>query len=281
MSTLFWNGRGEVEAEEKRVLKLERGKVWTRNLRMREVVRMLIKRPLNVLGVDVVKYRPQYALGPYAYLKTFGFKTVIDAGAHTGEFARMIKELLPEVAVISFEPLPASFRELESNMRGVSGFRAFNCALGEAEAVLEMHHNDYAQSSSLLPMADLHKEAFPETAHETIETVQVRRLDDALAGISFQPEVLVKIDVQGYEDKVIAGGEETLASAHAVIIEVSFQELYAGQPLFDDIYRLLKERGFTFMGHLYQLLNPSNGCVLQADALFIKQESGVGSQRPE
>jgi FkbM family methyltransferase len=238
---------------------------------MRDVVRTLIKRPLNVLGVDVVRYRPQYALGPYAYLKTFNLRTVIDAGAHMGEFARMIKELLPDASIISFEPLPSSFRQLESSMRDVKGFRAFNCALGEASAVLEMHHNDFSQSSSLLPMADLHKEAFPETAHATTETVEVRTLDGALAGIALEPEVLVKIDVQGYEDKVIAGGAQTIAQARAIVIEVSFQKLYEGQPLFNDIYRLLTERGFTFMGHLYQLLNPSNGSVLQADALFVKQ----------
>jgi FkbM family methyltransferase len=238
---------------------------------MRDVMRTLIKKPLNVLGVDVVRYQPQYALGPYAYLKTFNLKTVIDAGAHTGEFARMIKELLPDASVISFEPLPESFRRLESSMRDVPGFRAINCALGEAEVTLEMHHNDYSQSSSLLPMADLHREAFPETAHDTREPVRVRRLDDALAGINLEPELLVKIDVQGYEDKVIAGGEHTISRARAVITEVSFQELYEGQPLFDDIYRQLTARGFTFMGHLYQLLNPSNGSVLQADALFVRQ----------
>jgi FkbM family methyltransferase len=238
---------------------------------MRNVVRKMIKGPLNLFGVDLVRYRPQYALGPYAYLKSFDFRTVIDAGAHTGEFARMIKELLPRVAVLSFEPLPDSFRRLEELMRGTEGFRAFNCALGEEEAELAMHHNEYAQSSSLLQMADLHREAFPETAREKTETVRVRRLDDVLAEVALEPELLVKIDVQGYEDKVIAGGERTLARARAVIIEVSFRELYEGQPLFDDIYRMLTSRGFTFMGHLYQLLNPSDGCVLQADALFIRE----------
>lgn len=234
-------------------------------------MRTLIKKPLNALGIDVVKYRPQYALGPYAYLTTLDLKTVIDAGAHTGEFARMIKQVLPGASIISFEPLPENFRQLENAMRGVTGFRAFNYALGETDATLEMHHNDYSQSSSLLPMADLHREAFPETAHDTIETVEVRRLDEILSGIPLQPYVLVKIDVQGYEDKVIAGGEHVISEAKAIIIEVSFQKLYEGQPLFDDIYHLLTAKGYTFMGHLYQLISPINGSVLQADALFLKQ----------
>lgn len=224
-----------------------------------------------MLGIDVVRYRPQYALGPYAYLKSFGFRTVVDAGADVGGFARMMKELLPAATVLSFEPLPDSFAQLERSMRGVAGFRAFNCALGDSEGELEIHHSDYAQSSSLLPMTSLHREAFPETAGGRIERVRVRRLDDALAGINIEPELLVKIDVQGYEDKVLAGGEKTLAQARALIIEVSFKELYAGQPLFDDIYRLLTSRGFSIMGHLYQVLNPADGSVLQADALFVKQ----------
>lgn len=235
------------------------------------MLRTLIKKPLNALGVDVVKYRAQYALGEYAYLTTLGIKTVIDAGAHAGEFARMIKKLLPQAAVISFEPLPDTFKQLEESLRGVEGWRGFNCALGAESATLAMHRNDYTQSSSLLAMADLHKEAFPESAHETLETVEVRRLDDALADLKLEAEMLVKIDVQGYEDKVIAGGEKTIEAAKAIIIEVSFRKLYEGQPLFDDVYRLLRERGFVYYGNLYQLLSPVDGCALQADALFIKQ----------
>ena len=234
-------------------------------------VRTLIKKPLNMLGVDVVRYRPQYSLGEYAYLSTLSIKTVIDAGAHSGEFALMIKKLLPDASVISFEPLKETFRQLENALRGMQNCQAFNCALGETNETIEMHRNDYTQSSSLLPMAELHKESFPETAHATIEKVEVKRLDDALSGTTLKPEILVKIDVQGYEDKVINGGARVIADAKAIIVEVSFQKLYEGQPLFDDVYRSLKEKGFTYMGNLYQLISPVNGSVLQADALFIKQ----------
>src|SRR5256885_15073710 len=117
-------------------------------------VRTLIKKPLNMLGVDVVRYRPQYSLGEYAYLSTLSIKTVIDAGAHSGEFALMIKKLLPDASVISFEPLKETFRQLENALRGMQNCQAFNCALGETNETIEMHRNDYTQSSSLLPMAE-------------------------------------------------------------------------------------------------------------------------------
>jgi hypothetical protein len=74
--------------------------------------------------------------------------------------------------------------------------------------------------------------------------------------------------VQGYEAKVIAGGEDVVACAKIIIVEVSFQRLYEGGPLFDDIYRILKDRGFNYAGNFEQLYSPKNGRVLQADAIF-------------
>jgi FkbM family methyltransferase len=69
-----------------------------------------------------------------------------------------------------------------------------------------MHKNEFSDSSSLLEMADLHKQAFPFTARETLETVAVKRLDEAVEGLPLQDDILIKMDTQGYEDRVIAGG---------------------------------------------------------------------------
>ena len=59
--------------------------------------------------------------------------------------------------------------------------------------------------------------------------------------------------------------------ASAIIIEISFLELYEGQPLFDKVFEILNRKGFAYMGNLYQLIDPSNGVPLQADALFVRR----------
>src|SRR5215203_7296691 len=215
---------------------------------MLPILRTIVKRPLNLLGLDLVRYRPHYSQGEYAYVASLGIRTVIDVGAHTGEFARMIKQVIPNAAIFSFEPLKDEFERLEQQMQNGASFVAFNCAVGDRNDTVEIHRSSYAQSSSLLPMASLHKEAFPTSASHTSEKVEVKRLDDVLRGFRLEPEILVKIDVQGYEDRVIAGATETLARAKAVIVEVSFRELYEGQPLFDGIFGMLSERGFKYMG---------------------------------
>jgi FkbM family methyltransferase len=60
---------------------------------------------------------------------------------------------------------------------------------------------------------------------------EVRRLSDVARELNLRHPLLLKPDVQGFEDKVIIGGEDVVARAKIVIIEVSFQSLFEGGPL--------------------------------------------------
>jgi hypothetical protein len=55
-----------------------------------------------------------------------------------------------------------------------------------------------------------------------------------------------------------------------LITETSFETLYEGQPLFDNIYQKVVSWGFRYQGTLHQIDNPKDGSVLQADSIFIK-----------
>lgn len=205
------------------------------------------------------------------WLLNAGIKTVFDIGANTGQFARAIHEVLPEAFIYSFEPLPDCFAKLQETMDGVSTFCAFNAALAEKEGEAEFYRSSWSPSSSLLPMGDLHKRNFPFTAGESRETVQVRRLDDCADELMIESEILLKLDVQGAEDRVIAGGERLLRRAKVLIIETSMDSLYDGQPLFADVFKLLEGVGFKYKGALSQAFSKLDGSVLYADSVFLRQ----------
>ena len=120
-------------------------------------------------------------------------------------------------------------------------------------------------------MSDLHKNAFPYTKNTAKETVEVRTLDSVLPQLQLRKNVLAKIDVQGYELDVLRGAEETLAQVDMLILETSFYELYLGQPLFEEVYRYMKEKGFSYRGNFEQVNSAVNGEVLQADAIFVRK----------
>ena len=140
------------------------------------------------------------------WLLNSGIRTVLDVGANIGQFARAIHEVLPKAVIYSFEPLPDCFTELQRAMSGVATFRAFNTALADRDGEAEFYRSSWSPSSSLLPMEELHKQNFPFTAGESRQTVRTRRLDECAKGLMVEKEILVKIDVQGAEDKVIRGG---------------------------------------------------------------------------
>jgi hypothetical protein len=52
--------------------------------------------------------------------------------------------------------------------------------------------------------------------------------------------------------------------------EMSFQPLYGGQPLFDEVYGYLAERGFTVFDIIPGFSAPQSGRLLQADGIFVR-----------
>jgi len=223
------------------------------------------------LGLEI--RRTKSADFNYRWLQNLNIHTIIDIGASVGEFGKEIHKLLPEARIYAFEPLKDSYLKLVSNLKHLPEFRAFNFALGGTNNDnAEIHHCQYSPSSSLLNMAALHKELFPISDGGIIEKISIRCLDTIAEELSIKENILIKLDVQGYEDKVIAGGKKVFSEARLVIAETSFEELYQGQPLFGDIYDIMKEQGFLYIGTWGPIVkNPVDGCPLCCDSIFIRK----------
>ncbi|MEP2987437.1 MAG: FkbM family methyltransferase [Parasphingorhabdus sp.] len=204
------------------------------------------------------------------WFRSMAFDTVLDIGANIGRFAITINSLFPKAQIIAFEPLPSCFKKAEKIISNYSGSQALNIGLGSKNETLEIFENDFSPSSSFLPMADMHIDAFPFTDKQTSTSVEVKALDTVAEELALGDRILVKIDVQGYERDVIAGGKRTLSQAKAILIELSYHELYQGQALFDEIFDEMKAMGFRFAGTLAQMPHPKDGRLLDADCLFIK-----------
>lgn len=204
------------------------------------------------------------------WLRDRGIKTVLDIGANVGSFAEWSFLVLPDATVYSFEPLKDCYQEIINKFKDKARFQAFNLALGDDTAQVEMYRNEWSPSSSLLPMAKLHKECFPFTQKETIEKINIVRLDDIAQQLNLDKPFLIKVDVQGFEDKVIRGGINVFSQADVIMIEMSMEELYKDQLLFNDIYKILVNLGFEYRGVNGQLYHPQDGRILQDEVIFIK-----------
>lgn len=225
-----------------------------------------LKQFLRKFDYDIVRYHPLFDI----VLKKYAIDTVIDIGANNGQFALDIHERLPQAAIYSFEPLHDTFQELNKNLKTVPSFHAFNTGLGDRNGTETIFHNSFSPTSSILPMTDLHKKLYPKSASATPETIAIKRLDDMQDELDLSGNVLVKLDVQGYEDKVLSGGAEVIANAKVLITEVSFVALYENQPLFDDIYQIVRKLGLTYAGSRERHYSKETGELIYEDAIFVR-----------
>lgn len=238
-----------------------------------------VRKVLKKFGYDIIKLRPEFKTGrldienlkrEFKWLTTYNFKTIIDIGSNEGQFSEKMCLLFPMADIFAFEPIPAVYKKLVSNFSDRSNFKAFNIALGENKGFVDFYTNEYSPSSSALIMHKNHTDSFDHAVATEKVTVEISTLDLELKLISKQEPILIKIDVQGYEDKVINGGLNVISSATVVICEVSYVPLYTGQPLFDDIYPMFKSMGFKYAGNIEQLHSTLTNQILQGDAIFIK-----------
>lgn len=232
--------------------------------------REVAKRAARSFGLSVTRL----ANDPHATMAGLAsdrFRTILDIGASHGEFAKYALQLFPDARLYCFEPLQSSFRELERFAATRPGnVVAVHAALGEAagEATI-FRHDQHTASSSMLRTTSTTRDVYPQTSLQSEERIRVLTLDGWAAAL---PEplagpLLVKLDVQGFETKVIAGGYQTMRQADACITEVSVASLYEGQARFADLVAALDQAGLHYCGNLAQHCD-ERGRVMFLDAVF-------------
>jgi FkbM family methyltransferase len=230
---------------------------------------MRIKNVARRFGWDIIKYHSFWD----DIAKPRGFKTILDIGASDGSSAKALRARFPKAQIYSFEPLEDSYKQLVASMAGDEKFSALQVALGETQGETVIHRSASMASSSLLPMASLHKKLYPHSAAHTEETIRIERLDDALKGIHLEKPLFIKIDVQGFERSVIKGGAEIIRTADVVLIENSFTTLYEGQALFGEIHDLLRQLEFVYRGRSETHYNATTKEPIYEDSVFINQNA--------
>lgn len=233
----------------------------------------LLSLALNPKTIKPLLLWPKFSLTSFEMLSSLvaqGIRprTVIDVGANVGQFSVATAKLMPEARIYAFEPVADCVRQLRDNTRKLPQVTVFPTALGDHTDKLEIHVNSHAHSSSLLPLDQGHHDAFPDARETALEAVPVATLDGVADQLTLSSPCLLKIDVQGYEARVLAGGPHLLKQVDWVVMEVSFRSLYQGEILFLELLELMKPHGFRFLRPVGWLSDPQTGEILQMDALF-------------
>lgn len=234
----------------------------------------LLKRLFFGLGYEIRKYRPEDSkLARFIKaLSSNKIDVIFDIGANEGQFASEIRNAGYGGLIVSFEPASHAHEILCRRSRGDDNWIVHKrVAIGEKTGILEMNLSKNSVSSSLLPMLNSHLKAAPLSQYIDTEMVEVETIDNiAWQYLNTGLNVFIKIDTQGYEDKVLEGAKEILKKSKGIQVELSGEELYQGSALWIDIVHKLYSQNFKLWGMESAFVDYNSGKTLQWDGLFFK-----------
>jgi len=223
------------------------------------------------------RYRRALTLGTAAavehewLVKSLPINSLIDVGANKGQFSLLVREHHPRSRVYAIEPLSEAADLYAALFEGTEDITLFRCAAGSRSNSLTINISARADSSSILPITEAQENAFPGTALVGSRIVSVEPLDHLIDAAEVNTPLLIKLDVQGYELEALKGMPQLLARASYIYLEVSFETLYAHQPLASDVIAWLSSNGFN-LALVNAVTHSKAGVPVQADVLFTRQE---------
>ena len=213
-------------------------------------------------------------------IRSLGLKRplcLIDVGSAKGMPQRWSK-IREEVYAYGFEPDKGAREKLQQKAEFTGGGNLDSpFALSDKKEKLEINILSKPSHSSVLEPNYKILNRFPERHLEHFEldykvTVDASDLDS----LEFEAKDFMKIDVQGYELKVLEGSKSSLKDILGLEVEIEFIEMYKNQCSFGEIKDFLHQHDLEFVDFTticrWERDTPMNnlGICMGGDALFLR-----------
>jgi len=179
------------------------------------------KRPLDLTFRFLQPLLPEFANG-----------LALDIGANIGNHSVYFDRFFARV--LAFEPNPMTFQLLRFNAANSRHVVAHNFGLGDAAGTFVMRDNEMNVGGVFID----------QSASQPADgiSVEVKRLDDC--GLPLDTLCLMKLDVEGFEPRVLHGGRETIAAHEPIILLEQHTDAFRDGST--EALSLLRSLGYAF-----------------------------------
>lgn len=182
---------------------------------------------------------------------------------------------MPGIPIYTFEPNPSAVQTLKSHNWGQEKVTIFPIALGSQKATLPLNISRFSPASSLLRNSQKLAAEFPEVITEKTVDVNVERLDTIFRDLDTQESnLLLKIDVQGFEMDVLKGSTGIFDRIIAIICEVNLASLYEQQCTLESILTFLQSNNYQLIDIGNPVRSHATEEALYLDLAFISKRNG-------
>ena len=162
----------------------------------------------------------------FLFYKNKNIDCLIDVGSHKGEFIlKVIRD--NKLPIFSFEPQIKIAKILKKNTVQFNIKKYFSYALSDFNGKMNMHINTLSSTSSLLKTDEssfwikFKKLLLGNKLYNGIQKTEVRTMDKVLKNnLKNYKRILLKIDVEGLESKVLKGAIQTINYNQIAFIQI-------------------------------------------------------------
>ena len=185
---------------------------------------------------------------------------ILDIGAAQGAWTIMALRYFPDARFFLIEALEERRQDLERLKHWQKRADFEICGVGDHHAQLELGITAALDASSF---------AYSGAASRVVE---VFTLDELFAMGRFPQPQFLKLDVQGFELRVLEGAKSVLPGADLVLLEMQFHRFAPAMPLFHESIEFMVGHGFRPYELVDVLRRPYDRAMGQCDMLFCRND---------
>ena len=209
------------------------------------------------------------------FLEDQSIKTVIDIGAHKGEFIKSVLNISSVTNIEGFEPQKNIFEVLKKTFSTNKYIKLNNLAIADKAGKQIMKINKLSDTSTLneIDSDSLYFKfksflLYEKNSIISEQEVLTTTIDLFFQNMKFSEKTLMKIDTEGYEYNVLMGSKNKIKEIKYILIENQFSKMYKNVN-FENCHQFL-------INHNFKLLKKFKFPTLHyEDRLYVNQVDNI------
>lgn len=196
---------------------------------------------------------------------------IFDVGANIGFVTFQFRKRFKTSKIFCFEPNPDVFLKLNNAYASDNEITKENIGIGYEAGTLNFYKNNNSGTSSFLKPNEFHNKNMARRYTEM--NIPITSIAEYTSQHAIDKIDILKLDIEGFEIEALKGAESllVLSKIKVIYLEVSFSEMYEGQPLIGDIIEYMSKYNYTLFG-FYGINETVYRQTLLTNLLFISNE---------
>jgi len=249
-------------------------------------MKKLIKKIFNKLGFSITKLdkgKKKINFNELLKEKIPKNPVIFDVGGNKGQSVDKFIKIFSNPIIHSFEPIKSEYDFMYSKFKDNNNIFLNNFALGNKKEEKEFNITANTKNSSFYKInkntewLKTRSKQYNTTEEGYVvpkQKVIINTIDNYCKDKKIDRIDLLKIDTQGYEDKVLEGSFNTIKNnkLRAILTEIIFDNVYEKYFSFSDIEKYLIPYNFRMVGIDLQNNSLFSGSIFFADVYYFNKK---------